>query len=432
MRGKTIIFYLLLSAGLGGCTTSISEIGSDFFTKNTFDIAYLDSITLKVSTVLRDSMVTSNTKRLLVGYHEDEKLGTVTSQGIFQPGISNAVTLDEKTTEYLALRLHLKKDGYYFYDTTKSQTISAYRLTKGITSINGFYYNTSKFTIDQSGPLGSLTFLPRPKHTTDSIEIPLPDDLGRQLMTMAQKSDFRLASNTDFIKFFKGLALLPDTIDSRAIVGFTSAPEMRLYYQDVSTVPTTEKFVRFGLASNSYFSNIHSSRAATHLNSLQKAKQMVTSTVTENESYVQCGTGLAMRIEIPHLRALLNTDRNFLCTRAILEAVPVKGSYLTNPLPAAMRMYVVDAENNLLSASAGTLGYVKDLDLGRSSAYKADVTAFVNAQIQTDLNNKNALLILLDDTQYRSTVDRVYLGDQKNQYAMKIKLFYLTLSNEPN
>jgi hypothetical protein len=280
--------------------------------------------------------------------------------------------------------------------------------------------------------LGSITFFPRPKHTIDSIEIPLPDDLGRQLMTMAQKSDFRLATNTDFVKFFKGLALIPDTVDSRAIVGFTSAPEMRLYYHDISTVPTTERFIRFGVANNPYFSNVHSSRAATHLSSLQKAKQMVTSTITDNEGYVQCGAGLAMRIEMPHLRTLLNTDRNFLCSRAILEVVPVKGSYLTNPLPAVMLMYPVDAENNILSASPGTLRYIRDLDLGRTSAYEADVTSFVNTQIQTDMNNKNALLILLDDTQNRSTVNRVYLGDQKNQYAMKIKLFYLTLSNEPN
>ena len=280
--------------------------------------------------------------------------------------------------------------------------------------------------------MGSLTFLPRPKHTADSIEIPLPDDLGHQLMTMAQNGDFRLASNFEFIKFFKGLALIPDTANSRAVMGFTSAPEMRLYYRDFSTVPTSERFIRFGLGNNPYFNHIHSSRAATQLNSLQKANQMVVSTVTENESYVQCGAGLGMRIEIPYLRNLRYNDQNFVCTRAILEVVPVKGSYLTNPLPATLLMYPVDGQNNLISSSPGALQYVKDLDLGLTSAYRADVTAFVNSQIQNNVNNNNALLILLDDTQYRSTVNRVYLGDQKNQYTMKLKLYFLTLSNQPN
>jgi len=108
--------------------------------------------------------------------------------------------------------LSLKKDGYSFYDTTRSQTISVYQLTKGLVAYTGFYFNTSKFSVDRSAPpLGSLTFLPRPKHTGDSLEIALSDDLGRQLMTMAQTSDPRLLTNLDFVRFFKGLALIPDT-----------------------------------------------------------------------------------------------------------------------------------------------------------------------------------------------------------------------------
>src|SRR5882762_11648891 len=93
MRGKIVLFFFFLLTGLSECTVSVSEIGADFFTnKSAFDISYLDSMTLKVSTVLRDSMVTSNTKRLLVGYQQDEKLGTITSQSIFQVGLTTAST----------------------------------------------------------------------------------------------------------------------------------------------------------------------------------------------------------------------------------------------------------------------------------------------------------------------------------------------------
>src|SRR5882762_3687128 len=177
MRGKIVLFFFFLLTGLSECTVSVSEIGADFFTnKSAFDISYLDSMTLKVSTVLRDSMVTSNSKRLLVGYQQDDKLGAITAQGVYQLGITGAVRLDKSNTQYIGLRLNLKKDGYWFYDTTKSQTISVYQLTKGLVSYTGSYYNTSKFSIDRSAPpLGSLTFLPRPKHTTDSLEIPLSD-----------------------------------------------------------------------------------------------------------------------------------------------------------------------------------------------------------------------------------------------------------------
>ena len=439
MRGKTIIFFLLLLAGLSECTTSVSEIGAGFFANtNTFDISYLDSMTLKVSTVLKDSMVTSNTKRLLVGYHQDEKLGTITSQAIFQLGISGPVVLDESTTEYVGLRLSLKKDGYSFYDTTRSQTISVYQLTKGLVAYTGFYYNTSKFTIDRSAPpLGSLTFLPRPKHTGDSLEIALSDDLGRQLMTMAQTSDPRLRTNLDFVRFFKGLALIPDTVNSRAVIGFQSSgasrpSEMRLYYKDRSTTPVSVKHVSFTIGGNPYFSHVHSFRNATLLNSLKKANEMVSSFATDHEGYFQCGTGLAMRVEMPYLNTLRFNDQSFLSTRSVLEFRPIRMSYITDPLPPVLVMYIVDGQNNLLSGTPFTVRLIKDVEYGRNTVYQVDVTSFVNSQIPNIINSQFALLILQDDSQYRSTVNRLYLGDQRNQYGMKLNLYYLTLPTQPN
>ena len=163
---------------------------------------------------------------------------------------------------------------------------------------------------------------------------------------------------------------------------------------------------------------------------------MVSSTVTENESYIQCGgAGLGIRIEIPYLRKLIDNDQNFVCTRAILYAIPVNGSYRTHPLPPLLFMYPVDGQNNLLSTSLGALRYITSYDLSVTSSYQADVTAFVNSQIQNNVINKNALLILLDDLrdpQYRSAVDHLYLGDQKSLYTMQLKLYFLSLPNQPN
>lgn len=442
MRGKIVILFILLLTGLSECTTSVSEIGADFFTnKSTFDIAFVDTVTLKVSTVLRDSMVTSNTSRLLVGYHQDERLGTITSQSVFQLGISNVITPDKNNTEYVSLRLHLKKDGYSYYDTTQAQTLYVYQLTKGLTSLYGLYFNSSKFTIDRTAPpLGTLTFLPRPRHTSDSLEISLSDDLGRQLMTMAQTNDARLTSTANFIKFFKGLAILPDTTNSRAFLGFLSGAEMRVYYNDRTTTPTSLKFLSFPIGSNAYFSKIHSWRSSTPLHSLKKANQEVISKVTDNEGYFQCGVGLAMRVEMPHLRTLRYNDGTFVSTRAVLEFRPIK-PYATNQLPQTLIMNFVNEQNNLLINTPFGIPLIKDVEYGRNTLYSADVTSFVNAQLPNILDTKNALLILVDDAAldankvshgYRSSVDRLYLGDQNNQYNMKLRIFYLTLPNQSN
>jgi hypothetical protein len=441
MRGKILIFLVLSLAGLSECTTNaVSDIGSDFFNNQPFDISYIDSVNLKVSTVLMDSMRSSDATRLLVGYHVDEKLGPVTAQGIFQVGVSRAVTLDENTTDYLSLRLFLHRDGYSYYDTTGQQTISVHRLTKDLKLINGSLYNSSKFVIDRNAPaLGSLTFSPRPKKT-DSLEIFLSDDLGRELMSMAKAGDARLATYSDFVKFFKGLALLPDTLNSANMIGFkigikepTLRPEMRLYYRDRSTVPSTDKHISFTMGTsggtNIYFNKIRANRQATKLNSL-KLGQPVSSAATDNESYLQSGVGLSIRIEMPYLRNLLLENANFQCSAAILELVPISGSYTRDPLPASVALYPVDKFNQYLTNRPFTAGLFKDLELGRNTSYRADITGFVNAQIQNSTFNNNALLVLLDDLPYRSSVNRLYLGDKKNPNNMKIKLYFVTLSNQ--
>ena len=126
MRGKLIVIFVIAVTGLIGCTTSVSEIGANLFNNNLFSISYVDSVSLKASTVLLDSLITSNSGRLLVGHHEDEKLGPVTVKSVFQVGVSPPIALDRRTTEYRSLKLFLKRDGYSYYDTTNTQTISVY------------------------------------------------------------------------------------------------------------------------------------------------------------------------------------------------------------------------------------------------------------------------------------------------------------------
>src|SRR5258708_8155621 len=229
MRGKIILIFIVLITVLIGCNQSVSEIGSSLIPNTLFNIAFVDSMTLKVSTVQVDSLITSNTGRLLVGYHEDERLGPITVKSIFQLGINAPVSLDRRLTEYVSLKLYLKRDGYSYYDTTQAQTISIYQLSKGIKLFNGALYNKSRFSINKNlPPLATYTFLPRPHHS-DSIEIALPDELGRQLMTLAQTSDFRVTTNDDFIKFFRGLAIIPDSTSSGNMIVFKVQPTLRLY-----------------------------------------------------------------------------------------------------------------------------------------------------------------------------------------------------------
>ncbi|MCZ8216491.1 MAG: hypothetical protein O9262_09655, partial [Cyclobacteriaceae bacterium] len=70
---KTI--YCLLIIILWCSCNETSEIGAGFFKEGNLGLNYTDTLTLKVSTVTADSIVTGAATRLLVGNHVDDDLG---------------------------------------------------------------------------------------------------------------------------------------------------------------------------------------------------------------------------------------------------------------------------------------------------------------------------------------------------------------------
>jgi Domain of unknown function (DUF4270) len=431
MRGKLIFFLILLMVGFNECSNSVSDIGNEFFNGSHFNLIYNDSVTVKCSTVQRDSLVTSNVTRLLVGYGVDGPLGTISSQSIFQLAVGSDVVLDPATTSYVGFSLHLQRDGYSGYDTTHDMTLSVYRLTKQLQLINGYLYNTSKYTIDKTAPpLGTLTFTPRPLKK-DTLDIPLSEDLGRQFMKMAQNGDYRFSDTDDFQLFFNGLAIVPDTTTTRNFLGFTLHPELRIYYTDQSVTPVAQRHVSFIFGSNNiYFNKMHTWRANTPLSSLKVANDLISTTKTSNIGYLQCGGGLGMRLEMPYLANMIANDATFSCTRALLQMEPIQGTYNTVHLPVTLYMYFVDADNNVIVNAPQGVTLIPDTEYGMNTLYQADITSFVNSQAHNPVANNNALLLLYNDTQYRGSVDRVFLGDPQNYYRLKVKLYFVSLSSQ--
>lgn len=73
---------------LVSCTKEPSEIGSNFFEGGSLILSEVDTITIKASTILFDSLATSDATRLLVGAHDDENLGFLSATSFFQVGIA--------------------------------------------------------------------------------------------------------------------------------------------------------------------------------------------------------------------------------------------------------------------------------------------------------------------------------------------------------
>ncbi len=418
---------LMLVMACVSCNDQASNLGADFVQNSAFDIGVTDTLTLNVSTVLFDSLRTSSPDKLLLGYHTDERLGSVTASPVFQLGAQSASQLDKNNTTYKALRLYFKTSGYYYYDTTATQSVSVYRIAEEIKLYSGGKYNVSKFVNDPVA-LGSLSFQPRPLHNKDSLEIPLSDDLGKEIFKLLQEGDDKALQSSQFIKYFKGMVIKPDP-QNTCFLGINPAIELRVYYNDKSVLPSQERHVAYSTTGGIFFNSIVADRSSTSVKDLKTLTSPLSTTKTDNIAYMQSGTGLGFRVQVPHLRDLLITNANFSASSAVLEITPVKGyKTRTTPIPLALTGYIVDGLNSILSQSTYTATLVDDNEnLERNIRYRVDITSFINQQLQTDVNNENGLLFLINDTNFRNTIARIAVGDSKSQYQMKLSLYFVTL-----
>ncbi len=411
------------------CNDQTSNLGADFVQSSTFDIGVTDTLTLNVSTVLFDSLKTNNPDKLLLGYTNDEKLGPVTASPVFQLTPQSVTQLDKNFTTYEALRLTFKTSGFYYYDTTASMLVKVHKVTDELKLYNGGKFNTSNFTIDPS-PIGSLIFSPRPRHIRDSVEIPLSDIMGREIFKLLQQGDDQVLQSGQFLKYLRGLAIIPDKTQNTSILGLNPAIELRVYYYDKSVLPSKEKHVSFTAGSSINFNSIVANRSASPVKNLKTLKNPVSSIETGNAAFIQSGTGLGIRVQIPHLRDLLITDGTFSASSAVLEMSPIKGYRTkTTPIPLSLVGYIVDGQNSILSNSTYSAVLVDDNEnLERNVRYNVDITSFINQQLLTDVNNDNALLFLINDTNFRNTIARLAVGDSKSAYQMKLSLYFVSLS----
>ena len=146
------------------------------------DFSYIDSATVKLSTIQIEDLVTSGTNRILVGTHEDDNLGKITAIPFFQISPSGDVNFKDQNITYDHTSLLLPLDHYSYYDTLLPLTLNVHRVITDIETEDGTLLNSSNFLIDDN-PLGSVTLKPRPH--ADSIEINLSDLLGREIFQKA-------------------------------------------------------------------------------------------------------------------------------------------------------------------------------------------------------------------------------------------------------
>jgi hypothetical protein len=450
--GSSIVYKLLVIIGFA-LSLSACQWGDEIESlaqPNPDDFAVLlsDTVTIQLSTIGSDSVMTGGPSRMLFGTYKDPYFGKVRTANFFQPTTEGAVTVAQDA-EYDSLILQLKYDKYSYGDTTKPMNLSVYKVLTDIMEKSS-YWNHQTLPYDPTA-IGKITLLPRPV-TTGSIKIRLSDVLGKQIFQMAKNNE--LTSSVDWINTLKGLVMIPAATDNGPIVGFqmgtnVDSTTLQLHYHTPLTSEFKKDSTLFEISRS--FNQIIADPTGTQLTKLPVNKRIaLPSSESGNMAFMQAGTGVMMRVDLPYLKHFKYTQYTAI-NKALLRIRPLRAS-VTDVLrvPPVLYIYRVDKNNQfytdgngmplplytLVTTQAQQVGsrYIRDL-INNDEYYLFDISAYATEIMSSETGDAGGLVIRSSPfgsggwrdggTEYAMSVDRLVVGNKQHANpGVDLQLFY--------
>lgn len=414
-------------------------VGSDYLALNN-KVVLIDTVTVDMSTINLDSLVTSGQSRILVGNYDDPVFGKVKSNSYFQLASTGYALInngsDTESVNYVfdSISMILKYDNYYYGDTTKVQTFDIHRLTQRVkpNSDDSNFYNTSTLTYSAES-LGSISYKPRPVEK-DSINIKMSSTLGAELFQKLKKRE--ITDFDTFTEYLKGLVVVPSTSNSSSVIGFNiTTSKVRLYYSKYQAdTEQTPYFIDFSIMdATKQFNSISLDRAGTVIQNLPISTSKLSSTLTNRQGFIQSGTGVACRLDFPNIKQLKNISSSGAIVDAEIILKPINNSYSDKyPLADSIKVYVGDNLNRLTSpllnsanaAVYGILNKKKD-EFNENIGYTIPIGTFLQKEMLKQSDSRSSLILTLPGIS--KAVNRIVLGDQKHvDNKIQLKIYYIS------
>jgi len=302
----------IISLFLSSCDAP-KEIGSDLFSVEV-GLNYTDTLTVNSSTVLLDSIYTGPNKSFLLGSYFHPELGYVTADVYTQ--IANADSLNSKENSILdSLKMSLVYTNFQG-DLTQPQSIKIYRLKDSLSRSASYFTNSTASYFPEV--LKTLTFKPNPIFAKsvngdsvkyDTLNFHMGLALGKELMSKYTDKSIS-GGGSSFRDFFRGFYIQTVETKKAALLNFSPAySKMTLHWHNPGDTLKYYLNYYFSLSNtytpefNARFNQIRSKKVGLLAN-LVKSGDKLSSLKTNNTSYVQAGTGIATKIDLPYLTKL--------------------------------------------------------------------------------------------------------------------------------
>lgn len=440
MRKFILLLFFVFTIFSCGTDTDAGKfvVGSDYLAVNN-KVVLVDTVTVDMSTINIDSLLTSSQSRILVGNYDDPIFGKVKSNSYFQlSGTTYALKSGGSDTEaanlvFDSISMILKYDNYYYGDTTQVQKFDIHRLTQRVkpNTDDSNFYNSSTLSYSNES-LGTISYKPRPKEK-DSINIKMSNAFGEGIF---QKIKSREVTDFDtFTEYLKGLVLVPSTSNPSSVIGFhTSTSKIRLYYSKYKSDKEDSYYIDFSVLDIAkQFNSISSDKTGTLIQNLPVSSSKLSSSLTNKQGFIQSGTGVACRIDFPNIKQLKYISSSGAIVDAQLFLKPVNNSYSEKyPLADSLRVYVADNLNRLSSPllnSAGSSVYgilnKKSDEFNENLGYTVSLGNFLQKEMLKTSDSRSSLILMLPGIS--KSVNRIVLGDQKHlENKIQLKIYYIS------
>ena len=447
---KKMYKYLLLCVSillLYSCEreSNTYEVGNSLVSSQS-KVVMIDTLTLKMSTIMKDSVITSGKSAMLIGDIRDNTFGHVRSSSLFELTPSSYSLATTTNVVYDSIVMYLTNTDFYYGDTLKTFKMNVFPLESRIKLNNNYLYNNSEVSYS-SNSIGSAEFLPRPNTDSSFVKIRLDQSYGQNLFNLLKSKDAN--SQEYFLNFYKGLALVPSSENNAMLrFGISSSYQVqiskttkekvsnivRLYYHTSSVNGTEEVKYTLDLSpSTTYqYNKVKSDFSGSQLAGLSPTNPIESKNLG-NKTYMMAGIGVYTKVEIPHLKTLKNLYNNYKIISATLSLSPVIGYYSNNFYnPSPLYYYLGDRKNNILSTflqSDGTMeiqvGLSAESEFQSDYGYNFDMLSYVNT-ILAETSDSNSHILIYPSSYSDVRSGKVVLGGQKNTTnPAKLKLYIL-------
>ncbi len=382
---------------------------------------------------------TSGLSRCLLGTYLDPDFGVVSAGIVAQVRLSandvgTGVDPDSLTCDSLVLSLAFDAAGAA-YGNLDPQVFKVFRLAEDL-SVDSIYKSDRVPRVD----LEELTegtrdeYRPDPYHKpvidgdslSPQLRIRLKKSLGEELL--AQWGGSPLVNNDVFLKYFKGLFILPDDENlsayQRGVLTFNMLngdTRLVLYYHS----PTDTTHYDFLINSNSVRYTV---ARFDHYRATEPSlpSTLTDTTLGQQHVYVQPLGGLRAEVRFPYLDKLAQTPYKAIAKAELV--VPILGEYFPlYPPPAQIFMFrkaVADGSDLVLPDQIPAEGTIGGEYNALTHEYRFNITRWVQGVITGKYPNTGVSLVPGSNG---VSVNRAILGGPENPIApMKLRLTFTT------